>query len=105
MALTNNDAKLVLGMVVRGDKEHDIAAWFGENQARIAEVKQGSHGSVTAAPAEDLPPKGAPGPKGRLLRGAAKNALKALQDKGGAGVDEAIQQLKDGLDRYNRNEA
>ena len=59
MALTNRDAAIVLGMVARGDKRHDIAAWFGENQARIAEIEQGSHGSIAAAPATDLPPKGA----------------------------------------------
>lgn len=68
MTLTNRDASLVLGMSARGDKKHDIAAWFGENQARIAEVEQGQHGGVTAAPAIELPPKGAPGPKGRRLR-------------------------------------
>ena len=68
MALTNRDAAIVLGMVARGDKRHDIAAWFGENQARIAEIEQGSHGSIAAAPAAELPPKGAPGPKGRRLR-------------------------------------
>ena len=105
MALTNNDAKIVLGMLARGDKNHDIASWFGENPARIAEVKDGEFGSITAAPACDLPPKGAPGPKGQRLRGSVKNALTALEGKGAAGVDEAIQQLKAGLDRYNRNEA
>jgi hypothetical protein len=105
VALTNNDARIVLGMVARGDKEHDIAAWFGENQARVAEVKQGSHGSVTAAAASELPPKGAPGPKGQRLRGSVKNALKALEEKGADGVEEAIQHLKDGLARFNRNEA
>jgi hypothetical protein len=28
-------------MLARGDRHHDIAAWFGVNQARIAEVKGG----------------------------------------------------------------
>ncbi|GJL96100.1 MAG: hypothetical protein DHS20C05_25050 [Hyphococcus sp.] len=105
MALNNNDAKVILGMLARGDKNHDIASWFGENPARVAEVKDGEFGSITAAPAEELPPKGAPGPKGRRLRGSVKNALKALEDKGSEGVKEAIQQLKDGLARYNRHES
>lgn len=50
MTLMNKDASIILGMVARGDKRHDIAAWFGENQARIAEVEQGQYGNLTAAP-------------------------------------------------------
>ena len=68
MALTNRDAAIVLGMVARGDGAMHLAAWFRETRARIAEIEQGSHGSIAAAPATDLPPKGAPGPKGRRLR-------------------------------------
>lgn len=30
-SLTNKDASIILGMVARGDREHDIAAWFGVN--------------------------------------------------------------------------
>jgi hypothetical protein len=60
-SLTNKDASIILGMVARGDREHDIAAWFRVNQARIAEVKSGLHGSrVSAASATELPPKGCP---------------------------------------------
>lgn len=105
MALTNNEASIVLGMVARGDKEHDIAAWFGENQARIAEVKQGSHGAISAAGTTALPPKGAPGPKGRRLHGAVINSLDILKNKGTAGIDEAIEKLSAALDRYNKHEA
>ena len=49
ISLTNKDASIVLGMVARDDREHDIAAWFGVNQGRIAEVKKGSHGSISVA--------------------------------------------------------
>jgi hypothetical protein len=65
-------------MVARDDREHDIAAWFGVNQGRIAEVKGGSHGTIRVAQAQDLPPKGPPGPKGRRLRGAVGKALDVL---------------------------
>jgi hypothetical protein len=58
ISLTNHDASIALGMEARGDRDHDIAAWFGVNQGRIAEVKQGSHGSISASPANLLPPKG-----------------------------------------------
>jgi hypothetical protein len=68
-----------MGMVARGDRDHDIAAWFGVNQGRIAEVKDGTKfGSVAAAPAAQLPPKGPPGIKGRRLRDDVQQALDAL---------------------------
>ena len=102
MALSNHDASIVLGMVNRGDKRHDIAAWFGENQARIAEVEQGSYGSISAAPAKDLPPKGAPGPKERRMRAFAKKALDAL-DAGD--TDAAKKLIQDGIAAFDRNEA
>jgi hypothetical protein len=102
MSLTNKEAAIVLGMVNRGDKRHDIAAWFGENQARIAEIEQGSHGSLAGAPASDLPPKGAPGPKGRRLRAFVKKAIEALDANDAAGAKRALQ---DGTSQYDRNEA
>lgn len=102
MALTNRDATIVLGMIARGDKHHDIAAWFGENQARVAEVEQGKHGQHVAAPAADLPPQGAPGPKGRRVKGYAVRALAAL-DAGDGG--EAKKLLQEGIAAFNRNEA
>ena len=70
--LTAKDAAIVLAMQARGDRDHDIAAWFGVNQGRVAEVKDGKFGSVSLAPANDLPPKGAPGVKGRALRTPSK---------------------------------
>lgn len=73
------DAPKIMGMVARGDRDHDIAAWFGVNQGRIAEVKDGSKfGHVAAATASELPPKGPPGIKGRRLREDAQEALDAL---------------------------
>jgi hypothetical protein len=102
LALTNRDASIILGMVARGDKRHDIAAWYGENQARIAEVEQGQYGNLTAAPANELPPKGAPGPKGRRLRSKAIKAVEALE---AGDSDTALKLLKDGLDNFSKNEA
>ena len=101
MALTNEEASIVLGMVARGDKEHHIAAWFGENQGRIAEVKDGSHGSISAAPSEKLPPKGPPGIKGRRLRAFVAKALAALDE---GNVELAKQHIRDGLERFDRFE-
>jgi hypothetical protein len=38
MPLTNTEIAIVKGMLLRGDKQHDIAAYFGVNGARINEV-------------------------------------------------------------------
>jgi hypothetical protein len=101
MTMTINDAKIAIGMLARGDNQHDVAAWFGENQARIVEASQGKYGTSEAAPAADLPPKGPPGIKGRFLHAHVEKAVKALE----AGEsDTALQHLKDGIARYNRSE-
>src|ERR1700761_3114578 len=79
--LKSTDAPIVMGMVVRGDRDHDIAAWFGVNQGRIAEVKDGSKfGAVADASSDQLPPKGPPGIKGRRLREDIQHALDALNN-------------------------
>ena len=38
ISLTDRDAAVIKGMLIRGDRQHDIAAWFGVNSARIAEI-------------------------------------------------------------------
>ena len=102
ISLTMKDASVVLAMTRRGDRDHDIAAWFGVNQGRIAEVKDGSHGLILGS-TEPLPPKGPPGLKGRVLRAHVVKAITAL-DSGGAGATEALKILKDGLQKYNADE-
>jgi hypothetical protein len=105
MALSRRDASIVMGMLARGDHNQDIAAWFGENPARIVEVENGTmFGSVPAAPANELPPKGAVGPKARRLRAYAVDALKALKEKGSNGVETAIKELEEGVKRFDQHE-
>lgn len=101
MSLTTQEAKIAIGMVARGDDQHDVAAWFGVNQGRIADALKGLYGTNEAAPKDELPPKGPPGVKGRRLKAFAEKAIAALE----AGDSrEALTQLKAGLDRYNRHE-
>ena len=58
-SLNELDASIVRGMLLRGDRQHDIASWFGVNAGRVAEVKTGAkHATVTAAPMHALPPPG-----------------------------------------------
>ncbi len=100
--LKSTDAPIFFGMVKRGDRDHDIAAWFGVNQGCIAEVKDGSKfGKVAPAPANDLPPKGPPGIKGRRLRAATEKAIETIHNEN---AEEAKALLRKAIDRYDKNE-
>jgi hypothetical protein len=35
IALNGADAAIIKGMLARGDRQHDIAAWFGVNAGRV----------------------------------------------------------------------
>jgi hypothetical protein len=59
VTLDRDDAAVVKGMLTRGDRQHDIAAWFGVNGGRIAEIATGANfPGIAAASATDLPPPG-----------------------------------------------
>jgi hypothetical protein len=54
--ITADQAAIVKGLLLRGEKQHDIAAFFGENGGRIAEIAKGHrHAGVKPAPRKDLP--------------------------------------------------
>jgi hypothetical protein len=101
MALTVNDAKTIIGMAARGDKLQDVAAWFGENPARIDEALKGQYGTMEAAPKDSLPPKGAPGVKGRRLLAHVEKAIAEL-DAGNVGA--AREHLESGVKRWYLHE-
>lgn len=72
--LNERDAAIVKGMLARGDRQHDIAAWFGVNGGRIAEIATGQKfRSASSAIKANLPSPG-PYPTGR----DATIALQAL---------------------------
>lgn len=72
--LGERDAAIVKGMLARGDRQHDIAAWFGVNGGRIAEIAtRQKFRAVVPADGANLPPPG-PYPTGR----EATIALQAL---------------------------
>lgn len=81
VTLDEDDAAIVKGMLERGDRQHDIAAWFGVNGGRIGEIAAESRFPfVAAAPQADLPPPG-PYPSGRegaAVMGALTQAREAL---------------------------
>ena len=58
--LTREQACIALGMLQRGDKQHDIAAYFGENPGRIIDVKfrrLPRYSDIKPAPLSALPVK------------------------------------------------
>lgn len=75
VSLTEADAAIAKGMLARGDRQHDIAAWFGVNGGRVAELATGKlFWWVRPASIDNrLPP---PGPY--LCGREATAALKAL---------------------------
>lgn len=88
MPLDDGEIAIVKGMIARGDRQHDIAAYFGVNGGRIGEINTGKRGEgVIAAPASDLPPPG-PYMAGRsALR--ARETLTALRDL----IDDTIKDI------------
>ncbi len=57
--VTAEVASLIKAMVRRGDRSHDVAAFFGLNPGRVAEVVKGRlFPSVEAARGANLPPPG-----------------------------------------------
>ena len=104
-SLTKSDAKIVLGMAARGDRNHDIAAWFGVNQGRIAEAKAGEYGTLEAAPAAELPPQGPPGIKGRRIREAIRKAVQILEGGAADASAQVLPLLQEAAAKFDVNEA
>ncbi len=95
--LNKADAELVKGMAYRGDRHHDIAAWFGVDQGRIAEVIAGDKfPNAPVAPAEQLPHPG-PYSSGR----ASHRAIKALEEAKTA-LEHAVENIEQALKDVRR---
>ena len=52
------DVACVKGMLLRGDRQHDIASWFGVNAARIAEISKGHKHLEVKPNINNIPPPG-----------------------------------------------
>ena len=89
MSLNIREIAIVKGMLLRGDKQHDIAAYFGVNGGRIAEISTGQTGSdIPAALEGELPPAG-PIMAGRSAL-HARDALRALRDL----IDDTLSEIE-----------
>ena len=99
--VTAADIPVIVGMINRGDRRHDIAAWFGLNQGRIKNTQDGKYGPPHTSAGVALPPKGPPGIKGRLLREAIDLALARLNS---GDVTGGIQALQTAIGDYDADE-
>lgn len=86
ITLDVTDAALIKEMHPQGDRQHDIAAWFGDNSGRIAEIAIAAEFPwVALAPVEKLP---MPGPHlsertahaGIAVLGKARATVAAAED-------------------------
>lgn len=86
MPLNAHDVSLIKGMLARGDRQSDIAAYFGGdvNSGRVSEINTGQASGakwlhIKAADAADLPQ---PGPYQIGVRSAlrARETLVAMRD-------------------------
>jgi hypothetical protein len=75
--LNYRETRIAKGMLRRGDRQHDIAAYFGVNAGRIAEIASGNSAYAGAEPAEPstLPP---PGPY--LSKFALQSVIRTLNE-------------------------
>lgn len=85
-SLSEANAATVKGMLARGDRQHDVAAWFGVNGGRIAEIANGTRfWWVAPADSAGLPPAGPyPGAAALAIAAAAlaeaRAALRAAEE-------------------------
>ncbi len=56
--LSKADAAIIKAMIIRGDKQHDIASWFGQNGGRVGEISTGDEFSEVEPATGNLPPAG-----------------------------------------------
>lgn len=58
--LTFRETQAIKGMLLRGDRQHDVATYFGVNGGRIAEIASGVSTYAAAEPfkQDKLPPPG-----------------------------------------------
>lgn len=90
MPFSTSEIAVVKGMIARGDKQSDIAAYFGVNGGRISEVNTQKQGAdVKPAPQDQLPPPGPYFASGRSTIRATET-LAALRDL----IDQTLTEMR-----------
>jgi hypothetical protein len=71
--LTTEQASVAKGLLARGEKQHDVAGYFGVNAGRIAEIAKGyKFADVKPAAKSDLPSSSLMVPWGFIMAEARK---------------------------------
>ena len=81
VTLDETDAAIAKGMLARGDRQHDVAAWFGVNGGRVGEIASGRKFRDVEPAIPDLLPPAGPYLSGRdaaIMRQALEKARVAL---------------------------
>ena len=106
MPLSNCETRFVKGMLAWGDRQHDIAAYFGVNGGRIAEVANGTcnYPNAQPMPEDELPP---PGPyitqyALQPVIDTLEEAIELIELPGVVGADANIDDIKAALEQYQR---
>lgn len=102
--ISSRDAARILAMLARGDRPHDVAAWFGVNQGRIAEIEDGEFGLARETDSKTLPPKGSPGLKARRLMASLEEVQDLLLTKGEDGIRDALAEIDAAKMKYRKAE-
>jgi hypothetical protein len=77
VSFSYRETQVVNGMLLRGDRQHDIAAYFGRNAGRVAEVATGDCAFPNAPP---LPPDQLPPPGPYLSKYPVASVVAVMQD-------------------------
>lgn len=75
--LNHRETRIVKGMLLRGDRQHDIAAYFGVNAGRVAEV---ATGDCTYPNAPTMEPDKLPPPGPYLTKYALQSVVRTLNE-------------------------
>lgn len=90
MPFNNGEIAVVKGMIARGDRQSDIAAYFGVNGGRISEINTEKYGAdIKAALQDQLPPPGPYFASGRSTIRATET-LTALRDL----IDQTLAEMR-----------
>lgn len=92
--LTDEDASLIKAMLNRGDRQHDIASWFGVNGGRIAEIRSEEKFSNVFPFKGELPPPG-PYTSGKSAFYIKNEIIR---------IGSNLNRLKDSIARTNKDE-
>jgi hypothetical protein len=90
---TGEDIAIIKGMLARGDKQSDVAAYWGTNSGRIAETNVGRrYSSILPAPPHQLPPPG-PHVSGNIQVVGIAEDFRREQQKTNEKLDHVLRQL------------